>query len=389
MQAAEELSTSVGARDSCRALGIARATYYRYRQHSGDDKLASSYPRSSPRALSAEERQEVLDELHCPRFVDQAPRQIYAMLLDDEIYRCSVRTMYRILEQENELRERRNQLRHPEYKKPELLATRPNQVWSWDITKLLGPVKWTYFYLYVILDIFSRYVVGWMVAERENASLAERLIEETLNKQGIAPGQLTLHSDRGSPMKAKPLALFLADLGVTKTHSRPHVSDDNPFSESQFKTLKYRPDFPSRFGSSQDARQFGRRFFEWYNCEHHHSALALLTPEDVHYGRAEKIITDRQRVLSSFYEAHPERFVNGPPQHPALASEVWINPPARKTTPEVAAGATLETPGDSRGTLIFNTYGDPVDRSVAARGKIVDLQGEDYTKYQEIVSQNH
>ena len=190
-------------------------------------------------------------------------------------------------------------------------------------------------------------------------------------------------------MKAKPLALFLADLGVTKTHSRPHVSDDNPFSESQFKTLKYRPDFPGRFGSSQDARQFGRRFFEWYNCEHHHSALALLTPEDVHYGRAEKIITDRQRVLTRFYEAHPERFVNGPPQHPVLASEVWINPPARKTTPEVAAGATLETPADSKGTLIFNTYGDSADRSVAARGKIVDLQGGGYTKYQEIVSQNY
>ena len=394
MQAAEELSTSVGARNSCRALGIARATYYRHRQRSGDGELPSSYPRSSPRSLSVEERQEVLDELHCPRFVDQAPRQIYSMLLDEGIYRCSVRTMYRILEQENELRERRNQLRHPEYKKPELLATGANQVWSWDITKLLGPVKWTYFYLYVILDIFSRYVVGWMVAQQENAGLAERLIEETLYKQGIAPGQLTLHSDRGSPMKAKPLALFLADLGVTKTHSRPHVSDDNPFSESQFKTLKYRPDFPSRFGSTQDARQFGRRFFEWYNGEHHHSALALLTPEDVHYGRAEKIITDRQKVLTRFYEAHPERFVNGPPQHPVLASEVWINPPARKTTRQDAPGATFATSDDPEGLPVINTYSDPSDfaagRLLVRTGRpAVDLQMGSYTNCEVSVSQNH
>ena len=261
----------------------------------------------------------VLGELHSMRFVDQAPREIYATLLDEGTYHCSVRTMYRILDQEKELRERRNQRRHPQYKKPELLATGPNQVWSWDITKLRGPVKWSYFYLYVIIDIFSRYVVGWMVAGNENARLAEHLIEETYRKQDIVPGQLMLHSDRGSPMKAKTMTQFLADIGVSKSYSRPHVSDDNPFSESQFKTLKYRPDFPNRFGSVQDSRLFCYRFFDWYNCEHHHFAIVLLTPAEVHYGQAEQIISNRQRVLDQAFEEHPERFVKGPPQHPVLA----------------------------------------------------------------------
>jgi putative transposase len=332
----------------------------------------------------------MLDELHSPRFVDQAPRQVFAGLLDEGKYICSVRTMYRILEQEGEVRERRNQLQHPEYKKPELLATGPNEVWSWDITKLLGPVKWTYFYLYVILDIFSRYVVGWMVAERENANLANYLIEETCCKQDIAPGQLMLHSDRGSPMKAKSLAMLLGTLGVTKSYGRPHVSDDNPFSESQFKTLKYRPDFPKRFGSIQDALQFCRHFFEWYNRQHYHSALALLTPQDVHYGRAEQIIAERQRVLTRFYEAHPERFVNGPPKHPALAAEVWINPPPSKTTREVAPGATFATSDDLEGHPILNTYSDPSDVDVKSLASLeVDLHGGNYTKFQELVSQNH
>ena len=332
----------------------------------------------------------MLDELHSPRFVDQAPRQVFAGLLDEGKYICSVRTMYRILEQEGEVRERRNQLRHPEYKKPELLATGPNEVWSWDITKLLGPVKWTYFYLYVILDIFSRYVVGWMVAERENASLAKYLIEETCCKQDIVAGQLMLHSDRGSPMKAQSLAMLLGTLGVTKSFGRPHVSDDNPFSESQFKTLKYRPDFPKRFGSIQDTLQFCRHFFEWYNQYHYHSALALLTPEDVHYGRTELIIAERQRVLTRFYAAHPERFVNGPPKHPALAAEVWINPPPPKTTREVAPGATFATSDDLEGHPFFNTYSDPSNVEAKSPASIeVGQGGGNFIKFQESVSQNH
>ena len=369
MQATEELSTSVGISNACDAIGIPRASFYRNRpDNSGADKLCSP-SLESPRALSAQERQMVLGELHSMRFVDQAPREIYATLLDEGTYHCSVRTMYRILDQEKELRERRNQRRHPQYKKPELLATGPNQVWSWDITKLRGPVKWSYFYLYVIIDIFSRYVVGWMVAGQENARLAEHLIEETYRKQDIVPGQLMLHSDRGSPMKAKTMTQFLADIGVSKSYSRPHVSDDNPFSESQFKTLKYRPDFPNRFGSVQDSRLFCHRFFDWYNCEHHHFAIVLLTPADVHYGRAEQIISNRQRVLDQSYEEHPERFVKGPPLHPVLPSEVWINPPQRKTTLEVAPGGLSSTLSDPKGPPVFNTYGDSSEVvSAAARG---------------------
>jgi putative transposase len=390
MQAAGALSTEVGTRSSCAALGIAPATFYRLKKRNRFNESFPRVSRSSPRALKAEERQAVLKELHSIRFVDQAPSEVYSRLLDEGIYLCSVRTMYRILEQEKEVRERRNQLRHPKYKKPELLATGPNQVWSWDISKLLGPVKWTYFYLYVILDIFSRYVVGWMIAERENAQLAKRLIQDSCYKQDIVPGQIMLHSDRGPTMKSSSLAMLLAALGVTKSFSRPHVSDDNPFSESQFKTLKYCPGFPDRFGSIQDAITFCRRFFGWYNTEHRHSSLALLTPEDVHYGRAEQIIGERQSVLDRFYKVHPERFVKGPPRHPVLASEVWINPPNQNKTHDVAPGATLETPADSKGTPVFNTYGDSSEMEVAAaRGAILDSQGGDYTKYQDLVSQNY
>jgi putative transposase len=235
--------------------------------------------------------------------------------------------MYRILEENQEVRERRDQLRHPHYAAPELLATAPNQVWSWDITKLLGPAKWTYFYLYVILDIFSRYVVGWMVAHHESAALAKKLIEQSCARQGILAGQLSLHADRGPSMKSKPVALLLSDLGVTKTHSRPYVSNDNPFSEAQFKTMKYRPDFPERFGSIQDSRSFGHVFFPWYNNEHRHSGLAMLTPHEVHYGLAEKRVEARARVLAAAFAAHPERFVAGVPRPPALPTEVWINKP--------------------------------------------------------------
>jgi putative transposase len=273
------------------------------------------------------ERKTVLSVLHSERFSDQAPAEIYATLLDEGTYLCSMRTMYRILEAHAEVRERRNQLRHPQYRKPELLATQPNQVWSWDITKLAGPVTWTYFHLYVIMDIFSRYVVGWMVAPRESASLAERLIRETCDKEAIARGHLTIHADRGSSMTSKPVAFLLSDLGVTKTHSRPHVSDDNPYSESQFKTLKYRPDFPERFGSIEDARVFCQTFFKWYNADHRHVGIGLLTPDVVHHGRSAHVIAERRKTLLAAYATHPERFVRQSPQPPTLPDAAWINPP--------------------------------------------------------------
>lgn len=271
----------------------------------------------------------MLDIMHSERFVDQVPAQVYATLLDEGTYHCSVRTMYRILAGADEVRERRDQARRPNYQKPELLATRPNEVWSWDITKLIGPGKWMHYCLYVMMDIFSRYVVGWMVNERENAQLAEHFIGETYRKQGIKKGELTIHADRGSSMTSKPVALLLSDLGVIKTHSRPQVSNDNPFSESQFKTMKYRPEFPDRFGSTQDARAFCQEFFPWYNTEHHHSGLGLLTPASVHYGLAGAIRGQRQVTLSDFYTRHPERFVKGPPVPAKLPDAVWINPPVK------------------------------------------------------------
>ncbi len=277
----------------------------------------------------------MLEVLHSEKFRDKAPQEVYAVLLDQGKYLCSIRTMYRILEANQEVRERRDQLRHPSYTKPELLATAPNQVWSWDITKLLGPVKWTYFYLYVILDIFSRYVVGWMVANRETAALAQKLIQQTMEKQNIQPGQLTIHADRGPSMKSKPVALLLSDLGVTKTYSRPHVCDDNPFSEAQFKTLKYRPDFPDRFGSLQDARTFCQPFFTWYNAEHRHSGIGLLTPQVVHYGQTAQILKARENVLFAAYEAHPERFVRKIPTPPRAPEAAWINPPKPEKTEEL------------------------------------------------------
>jgi putative transposase len=298
--------------------------------------------------LSAEERQAVLANLHSDRFIDTAPATVYATLLDEGRYHCSIRTLYRILDEQAEVKERRNQLRHPVYQKPELLATAPNHVWSWDISKLLGPVKWSYYYLYVILDIFSRYVVGWMVAPAESAVLAQRLITDTCKKQQIEPGQLTLHADCGSSMKSTPVALLLADLGITKTHSRPYTSDDNPFSESQFKTLKYRPDFPERFGSLEDARVFCQTFFAWYNGEHRHSGIGLMTPAAVHDGRASAMRDARQQVLSAAYAAHPERFVRKPPQPPRLPHAVWINPPKGASTSQNRAGATISTADDQR-----------------------------------------
>lgn len=308
--------------------------------------------RKPPRALSAEDKQQVLAVLHEDRFVDKAPAEVYAALLDERHYLCSIRTMYRILKENDEVRERRNVLRHPQYKKPELLATGPNQVWSWDITKLKGPVKWTYYYLYVILDIFSRHAVGWMIAHRETAELAKLLIGETCLRQRIDEDTLIIHSDRGSSMTSKAVAMLMADLGVTKSLSRPHVSNDNPFSESQFKTLKYRPAFPECFGSIEDARAFCQRFFDWYNNEHYHSGIALMTPFMVHYGLAENCNRSRQEVLRQAYEEHPERFVRGLPKVRDLPEAVWINPPESE---KKSQAETVTTAG-------------PISAPIAAKG---------------------
>ena len=328
MAAMSELSPVVGVQAACAVLGLPRASYYRQqRPLFGPSKKAVS-----ARALSLPEWGTVMDCLHEERFQDRSPAAVYATLLDEGVYHCSLRTMYRLLEQEGETRERRDQLTHPPYQKPELLATAPNQLWSWDITKLKGSAKWTYFYLYVILDVFSRYVVGWMVAPRETAELAKRLIADTCEKQDIQPGQLTLHADRGSSMKSKPVAFLLADLAVTKSHSRPYVSDDNPYSESHFRTLKYRPDFPDRFGCIQDSRAFCQSFFAWYNDEHRHSGIELLTPSMVHYGHAGAVIERRQVVLDAAYQAHPERFVRSAPKSLGVPQEVWINKPSENKT---------------------------------------------------------
>jgi putative transposase len=321
-----ELAESVPVRKACEALGYPRSTFYCSHRPAPAEARESS-PALSPRSLTPDEKEAIRDVLNSERFQDSSPRQVYATLLDEGIYLCHWRSMYRVLEEHGEVRERRNQLRHPAYTKPELLATAPNQVWSWDITRLKGPVKWTYYYLYVVLDIFSRYVVGWMLTQRESEELARHLIAETCRKQQINQEQITLHADRGAPMIAKSMAQLLDDLGVDKSHSRPHTSNDNPFSEAQFKTMKYRPDYPERFGSLQDAQVWVRSFFEWYNHEHRHTGLALMTPAMVHDGLADQVTEKRQQVLQAAYEAHPERFVKGVPIPPQLPQEVWINPP--------------------------------------------------------------
>jgi len=333
MDAAEELGNDVGFLRACQALGVSRASFYRRRRRKAvpaTERRATP----SPRALSTEQRGQVRDTLNSDRFMDKAPREVYATLLDEGEYLCSVRTMYRILDENKAVRERRDQLKHPNYKKPELLATGPNQVWSWDITKLLGPQKWTYYHLYVILDIYSRYVVGWMLAHRESADLASRMIRQTVEKQGAREDQLTIHSDRGPSMASQTVAQLLASLGVVKSHSRPHVSNDNPFSESQFKTMKYRPEFPDRFGGYEDALGHCRTFFKWYNDEHYHTGIGLLTPATLHYGEAPRVIEAREQVLKSAYAQHPERFVRGCPKPQTLPTAVWINPPQTNTSDE-------------------------------------------------------
>ncbi len=326
-----ELTPIVGVAGGCAAVGEARARWWRRHRQSPPPPKPERVAAPQPRALTAVERTEVRRVLNSEEHVDEAPATVYAKLLDQEVYLASVPTMYRILGDHDEVHERRRQATHPAAKKPELLATGPNEVYSWDITKLLGPEKWTHYYLYVIIDIFSRYVPGWMLAHAENGKLAEALVADTVATQGIGRGQLTIHADRGSPMVAKPVAFLLADLGVTKSHSRPHVSNDNPFSESQFRTLKYRPDFPKRFGSFEDAHAFCGRFFTWYNQEHRHSGIGFHTPADVHYSRAEAARARRAEVLAAAYAQHPERFVRTPPQPPALPAAVWINEPKEDT----------------------------------------------------------
>jgi len=333
MSALNELAPAIGLAPACAALRINRARIYR--QDARRRLLISPrHPTPRPRAplaLSAPEREGLREVLCSERFADCAPSTVYARLLDEGVYLASVRTMYRLLAGQGQSRERRNQRVHPVYAKPELLAVQPNQVWSWDITKLKGPVKWSCYHLYVILDIFSRYVVGWMIALRESAQLAEQLIADTVAKHSIAPGTLTLHADRGTSMRSKPVAALLVDLEVAKTHSRPHVSDDNPYSEAQFKTLKYRPDFPERFGSIEDARAHCQPFFQWYNAAHCHSGIGYMTPESVHYGRAQTLFQHRAQTLDIAFLAHPTRFKGKAPQPPKLPTAAWINPPKQES----------------------------------------------------------
>lgn len=338
----EERRARVGIAPLCEALGLPRATFYRRR---GNPPPGPPAPRTPRHALTPADREGVLAVLHEDRFVDLPPAQVWAQLLDaGQVPPCSIRTMYRVLAANAEVRERRNQLRHPAYHKPELLATGPNQVWSWDITKLLGPVKWTYYYLYVLLDIFSRYVVGWLLARQESAALAKVLITESCQRQHIGSEQLTIHADRGPSMTSQPVALLLATLGVVPSHSRPHVSDDNPFSEAQFKTLKYRPDFPARFGGLDDARTHCRAFFTWYNTVHRHSGIAYMTPHSVHHGQAGTMLATRQSALDDAFLKNPNRFKGKSPRPIALPRAVWINPPAdQKSAPQQSMNCSLNS----------------------------------------------
>lgn len=336
-QEARSLAQQVGVSAACLALEVPRSSFY-HTQSAAVPTAPRARP-SSPRALSLSERQAVRDLLNSDRFVDRAPRTVYAVLLDEQQYLCSWRTMYRILAADAAAQERRAQRQHPVYRRPELLATGPCQVWSWDITKLRGPVAGLWYSLYVILDIFSRKIVGWLLAEREDADLAEALIAESCAREGIAAQQLTLHADRGAPMTSKTVAELLIDLGVARSHSRPTVSNDNPYSESQFKTMKYGPWYPERFSSLDEARVWMRAFVAWYNGEHRHSGIGLLPPEVVHSGQAPAQVAARQRVLDAVYAAHPERFVRGRPSPPVVPAAVGINlapPSVAATTPATA-----------------------------------------------------
>lgn len=325
-----DLAGTVGISQACEVLDVARATLYRSLE---TRRRTTRRAVSPPWELGPEQRQEVLELLNSERFVDLAPAEVFHTLLDEGRYLCSVRTMYRILASHGLVRERRNQRRHPQYQRPELVATAPNQVWTWDITKLRSLAKFKFYYLFVMLDIFSRYVVGWMLAERETAALAEHLIQECCRREGVRPGQITIHSDRGPAMIASNTAQLLARLGCTRSLSRPHVSNDNPFSESQFKTLKYHPSFPNRFGCFEDGLSFSRSFFPWYNGEHYHSGIAFLTPETVHRGRAAIVLAERQATMDRAYLERPQQFPKGAPRVPQLPEAVWINPPRPTSEP--------------------------------------------------------
>ncbi len=326
IDAALEISDELPVRTICSALGTSRSTLVRRRRGS----IVPSAPGQRHRpcnALSEAERRAILETLDSKRFADLAPAQVHAQLLDEGMYLCSVSTMYRILRANGEVRERRRLARHPEYRKPELLATGPRQVFSWDITKVRGPQKGVWFSLLVMIDIFSRYAVGWMLVRHSNAAVAEHFIAQVLKRENITPGQAVVHADRGPEMTAQPVCLMLDKLGVTRSHSRPHVSDDNPYSESHFKTMKYSPDFPDRFGSLEDGKAFLGRFFAWYNTVHRHSGIAMLTPAMVHAGRANDVLDARLAVMRTAYSAHPDRFIAGEPRRTALPANVWINQP--------------------------------------------------------------
>ena len=339
MQSAVAIIKTTGIAPVLAALGLSRATFYRKRRGTKPDPK----PRPRPaRTLEVSERAEVLEVLRSEEFVDRAPREVYATLLGRGEYLCSPRTMYRILAENREVRDRRDQLRHPRYAKPELVATGPNQVWSWDITKLRTFEKWVYLYLYVLLDLFSRYVVGWLLAETATAALGARLIEESMKRHGIEAGELTAHSDRGTQMTSLTISQLLGRLGVIPSYSRPHVPDDNPYSESQFKTLKYHPGFPDRFSGLEDGLTHCRTFFPWYNHEHAHSGLGYLTPAIVHRGRVEEELAAREAVLLETWRRHPERFVNGPPRLARPPKEVWINKPAETSGSPIVVPEEME-----------------------------------------------
>jgi putative transposase len=328
----------------CDALGASRATFYRHLK----PPVPPAGVRRPPRALDDATRTRILDELVSPRFVDRSPSEVYYTLLDEGTYLASERTMYRVLAENVDVRERRNQRTHPKYQRPELVATGTNQVWSWDISRLRTTVKWTYFYLYVLLDIFSRYVVGWLIARQETSALGKHLIKESIEKHDVGPGVLIVHADRGTQMTSKTVAQLLADLDVTRSFSRPHVSNDNPFSEAHFRTAKYHPSYPGKFAALDDALTWGREFFGWYNDEHRHSGIAFLTPSDVHFGRADEMLARRHEVLLRAYSAAPERFPKGAPKRQELPSAVYINPPkAPASSPGAEPAVQAGAPGDA------------------------------------------
>jgi putative transposase len=341
MSVVRSLAETVGLKASCEALAVARPTYYR-RQRPKPVRTEPAVRAPNPRRYSDAEREAMLQVLNSPRFVDCSPEQVEATLAEDNQRIGSARTMYRVLAEAGQLHERRHRRPATHHAVPQLVARAPNQVWSWDITKLRGAAAGLWYMLYVVLDLYSRFVVGWLLAERENAKTAQHLLRETMRKYAITPGQLTVHQDRGSPMRASSTMQLLDELGVTRSYSRPRVSNDNPFSESAFATLKARPQLPERLGSVVHGRQVLRDVFRWYNYDHHHRGIAMLTPAQVHFGQAEQVLAQRYALRMAAYEANPLRFIGGPPKLQTLPAEVWINPP----TDPVAQILDASAPGD-------------------------------------------